>query len=374
MKKILFVATIHKHFIRFHLPYIKWLKEHGYTVHCVANGIESVVPYVDKKYDLDFKRTPYSFRNIKIYKELKGIIEDEKYDLVYCHTAIGAALSRLAARDARKKGITKVLYTAHGFSFSTNSPIRNWILYYPIEKYLSRYADGIVTINKEDYNLVNKRKFLNKRSYMINGIGINTERLIIATDIQRLDYRKKNGLKESDFILIYIAEYIYRKNHKFIIDSLSRLIKRIPDIVILFAGQGKLMKKTIEYAKHKKVESHIRFLGFRNDIGELIAMSDVGISASRMEGLGLNIAEEMFCGLPVVASQDKGHKEMIIDNINGFLYSQGSHKEFIDKVTYLYQHPSIRLEMGKEAYKTIQKFKLENSLESMSVIFNEFLK
>ena len=182
MDKILFVANIHKHFLAFHLPYIQWFKERGYEVHVAAGGDPNiVVPFVDKQFTLSIERNPFNFSNIKACRKLQAIINREHYHLIHCHTAMGAVVSRLAARKARAEGKCKVLYTAHGFHFFKGSPKRYWIMYYPMEKYLSRYTDAIITINQEDYDLVNTHKFRNGATYKIPGIGINTERLIISS-------------------------------------------------------------------------------------------------------------------------------------------------------------------------------------------------
>jgi glycosyltransferase EpsD len=81
--------------------------------------------------------------------KLKNIIADNDYDIIHCHTPVGGALARIAARNYRKRG-TKVIYTAHGFHFFEGSPVKNWILYYPLEKWLSRFTDVLITLNSEE--------------------------------------------------------------------------------------------------------------------------------------------------------------------------------------------------------------------------------
>ncbi len=373
LRKILFVANIHKHFLAFHLPYIKWFKDNGFEVHVAANDDSVKVPMVDKQWNVCIERNPFNRNNIKAYRELKSIVEKEKYCLVTSHTAMGGVLARLACRKARKSFGLKVLYTAHGFHFFKGSPKSYWLLYYPMEKFLSRYSDAIITINQEDFELVKSHSFKNKATYKIPGIGFNADRLKKVNDTQKQDLRVNNGYKQSDFILIYVAEYIPRKNHRFIIDALPEIIKRIPEIKVLLAGRGRDMELTMEYAKSKSVDQYIEFLGFRNDIGNLIALSDVGISASKQEGLGLNLAEEMFSGLPVVASEDRGHKEMIVQGENGFIFPQNDSSAFIDAIIYLYKNPEIRKKMGEQAAKSIEKFCLENSLKEMVKIYKNFL-
>jgi len=136
MKKVLFVATIHKHFQVFHIPYIKWFKDHGYEVHIAANNsIDADVPYIDKKHNICIERNPFNKNNIKAIKELKKLVEEEQYCLVTCHTAMGAVVARLACKDARKEFGLKLLYTAHGFHFFKGAPRKYWMMYYPMEKY-----------------------------------------------------------------------------------------------------------------------------------------------------------------------------------------------------------------------------------------------
>jgi len=374
MKKILFVANIHKHFLAFHLPYIKWFKENGYEVHVAANDGSVIVPMVDKQWNICIERNPFNKNNIKAYRELKSIVEKEKYCLVTSHTAMGGVLARLASRKARKNFGLKVLYTAHGFHFFKGSPKFYWLMYYPMEKLLSRYTDALITINQEDYDLVKSHGFKNKATYKIPGIGFNADRLKKENEGQKKDLRVKIGYNQSDFILIYVAEFIPRKNHRFIINALPEIINKIPEFKLLFAGRGRDMNTTRAFAKSIGVEKYIDFLGFRNDIGDLLALSDIGISASKQEGLPLNVAEEMYSGLPVVASEDRGHKEMIVQGENGFIFPQNDRKAFVDAIVYLYENHGKRKEMGEYAAKSIQKFSIENSLKEMVKIYKIYLQ
>ncbi len=369
--RILFVATIDKHIIRFHLPYLKWFKDKGYETHVAAKGNETI-PYCDLKYDLAIERNPYSFKNIKAIKELIKIIKLNDYKIIHCHTAMGSVISRLACILAKNKD-TSLLYTAHGFSFHKGAPLKNWLLYYPVEKILAKYTDAIITINSEDFELIKRKKFKTGSVFKISGIGVDPTRFSPVSKYTKLKLRKEKGYEESDFILIYAAEFIHRKNHKFVIDSLPSIIKEIPTIKILFAGRGVLMEKLKMYAVRRNVSDFVEFLGFRSDIDELYALSDVGISTSRSEGLGLNLAEAMFSGLPVVATIDKGHKEMINSGENGYLFQQNNCELFAQQITELYKSKELRVKFALNAQKTIQKFSLENPLNEMASIYQLYL-
>lgn len=372
MAKILFVATIFKHFRAFHLPYIEWFKQQGWQVDAMAAG-DDVLENVHQSYNVPISRSPFSLSNIVAVRTARSIIEREKYDIVYCHTAMGAVLARLAAKKSRKKNGTKVIYVAHGFHFFKGGPRKSWLMYYPMEKFLSRYTDAIVTINEEDYQLVNTHGFKNIDTYKIPGIGINTSRLIRADGLTKSKLRSEFGYKDNDFILIYIAEYIERKNHRFIIEALPRLIEKIPSIKVMFAGRGRLMDDMKQFSVELGVDRHIDFLGFRPDIGKCITVADIGISSSRQEGLGINIAEEMYEGLPVIATEDRGHRELVINGENGFLYPQLDLDAFIDCVVKLYNDVELRLQMGKNAEKYAQKFSLDNAIKSLSDIYLKYM-
>lgn len=374
MKKILFVANIHKHFLAFHLPYIQWFKDKGYEVHVAAGGDRNIkVPVADKVYYLSLERSPFSINNIKACHELKSIIEQEKYCLLHCHTAMGAVISRIAGKEFRDKIGLKILYTAHGFHFYKNSPTRYWFMYYPMEYYLSKYTDAIITINAEDYNLVLNRKFKNKYTFKTHGVGINIDRLRVTSDPLRKELRSKYGYDNETVILIYVAEYIKRKNHEFIIRSIPQMVKSVPNLKVLFAGRGELMDKMKLLSEELNVDKYIDFLGFRKDIGELISLSDIGISSSKQEGLPMNIAEIMYSGLPVVASSDRGHRELIDHGFQGYIYEQGDMSSFVNYILKLANEKSIREKMGRSAHEHMKEFTLNETLKEMSKIYELFL-
>lgn len=369
--KVLFVANIHKHFKAFHIPYIQYLQGQGYEVHVAANDGSTRIEEADKQFDLPINRSPFSSSNIKAVKELRTIIETEQYCLVHCHTAMGSVVARLAAKPFRKRGL-KVLYTAHGFHFYKGASVKYWLLYYPVEKYLASFTDGIITINKEDYELLNKKSFKNGLSFLTSGVGINTERLDnLKKTIDEL--RSRNDYKNSDFLLLYIAEFIDRKNHEFLVNAMVELKKINPDIKILLAGRGEKFDSIKTMINEENVQDVITLLGFRTDIGEIIKMSDVGVSVSRQEGLPMNVAEQLYMGKPVVATKIRGHVDLIDQGENGFLFENGNQKEFMEYVLKLYNDTELYKRISDAAKVKSQDFLLDNCLDQMSKIYKQFL-
>ena len=154
MSKVLFLSNT-ANFSKFNRPFMRWFKENGWQVDYASAGEETVLD-CDNQFKISIARSPFSLKNFKAYKQLKKILIKNNYDLLHCHTPMGGVLGRLAAKSLRKKGKIKVIYTAHGFHFYKGAPLLNWILYYPMEKYLSHCTDVIVTINEEDYERAKK--------------------------------------------------------------------------------------------------------------------------------------------------------------------------------------------------------------------------
>lgn len=372
MKKVLYTATSDIHIKTFHLPYLKWFKENGYEIHLAVENRGNIdLSFCDKIFYLPFKRLPYSKVHLSAYKSLKNIISENNYTLIHCHTPVVSVLTRLAARKERKKG-TVILYTAHGFHFYKEAPLKYWLIFYPVEYLLSYITDAIITINQEDYNLINS-KWGNKYSFYIKGIGADNNKFKPITPDLRKELRKELGFNSDDFILLYIAEFIPRKNHKFIIESLPFMIQYIPKLKVVFAGKGVLLNKMKKLSSEIGIDRYINFFGFRSDVHILAAIADVGISSSKQEGLGLGLVEEMMCGIPVVATKDRGHKEIIIQGINGFMFPQNDRESFINYIKLLYEDPALREKMGKAALEKAQEFTIGQSVKSMADIYKRFL-
>ena len=372
MAKILYVATSDIHLNTFHVPFFRMLESEGHKVDVAAEKRSDItLPHVDNFFDIKFPRKMLSLEHIASVRKLKEIIRAGGYDLVHCHTPIPSALVRLAvARQAPDR--PRVLYTAHGFHFYPGASLLRWLVYFPLEYLLSFRSDGIVCINKTDF-YYSKRYFGADATHLIPGVGVSPERFHRVDDTQRNELRSRLGLSESDFVLVYVAEFIPRKNHGFLLHALAELKKAIPSVKLVLVGTGGDFDKTRDLASRLRLDEQVMFLGFRRDVPEILPAADVGVSTSRHEGLGLGVAEQMMCGVPVVASLDKGHAELIDHEANGYLYRQGDRDDFCRRIVALEHQPALRQELGERARRSMEKFHLEKSLEAMSRIYQHYL-
>ncbi|MCR2822040.1 glycosyltransferase family 4 protein [Lederbergia panacisoli] len=369
-KRVLFCATIDEHFTSFHIPYLKWFKEQGWEVHVAAAG-NLKIPYVDKKYHICIERSPFNTNNIKAFNELTEIIDQNEYDIIHCHTPMGGVLTRLAAKKARKKG-TKVIYTAHGFHFCKGAPFINWLIYYPIEKTLSYMTDCLLTINEEDFALA-KSKFKAKQIVHIHGVGVDTERFAPILKFHKKVLRAQYHYENDAFLMFYAAEFNKNKNQELLIESLPLIKKHVPNIKLVFAGDGPLVEHCKQLSKRLEVEQFVDFLGQREDIDSLLKMSDIAVASSIREGLPVNIMEAMACGLPIIAVDNRGHRELISDNVNGWLV-ENNKMQIADKTVYMALNKPMRMQLGVQSRKIIlAKYSLNKVLEEKKVIYKNVM-
>ncbi|MGG2066219.1 glycosyltransferase family 4 protein [Bacillus sp. S14(2024)] len=369
-KKVLFCATVDYHFKAFHLPYMKWFQDKGWEVHVAARG-DIELPFVDEKYNIPIKRSPFHMNNVNAYKELKKIIEKHNYEIIHCHTPMGGVLARLAARKARKKG-TKVIYTVHGFHFFKGAPFINWLVYYPIEQSLSRYTDCLITINEEDYQLALKKFNQNICIKKIHGVGVDLEKFKTVNDQEKMKLRKKYGFRMEDFILIYPAELNLNKNQKVLLESIVLLKNHIPNIRLLLPGEGSMEEEYKKFLKDNYIEENVFLYGFCEHIHELIQLSDLSVSSSLREGLGMNLVEGMACGKPVIAMDNRGHRELIKQGTNGFIFHKGD--ELVERVLEIYTSSVKREEMGKMGIYISKIYSQTNTLKEMDEIYGMYMR
>jgi len=380
MKKALIIASVASMIEQFNMSNIKLLQELGYKVDVAtnfensgtitnkrANELREELQAIDVKcVQIDFSRSILSANNIKAYKQIKKIINNNKYDIIHMHSPIGGVCGRIAARKTRKLNGTRVIYTAHGFHFYKGGPILNWIIFYPIEKILSKYTDCLITINQEDYDLA-KNKFKARQTELVHGVGVDEEKFNFEiTKKEKEELRKSLGLKNDDFVLIQIGELNKNKNQIMAINAMKEIVKQNKNIKLLLVGKGELEKEYKKEIEKCNLQNNVLLLGYRKDVANIIKISDCGIALSKREGLGLNLIEEICSGIPVVALDNRGHKEIIIEGING--YSVYNEKEVIKNILKLLNKEEYQ-KITKNCKKTIEKFLLINIEKEMEKIY-----
>lgn len=366
-KKVLIAANLESFYSKFLVPQLKAFKEMGYIVE-IATRLEGFdIPYVDKKYDVQFARG-LSLKDNKIsYKQMRNILKNNKYDLIVCHTPFGSAITRLAAK--KEKVNTRIVYMAHGFHFYKGAPLKNWLIFYNAEKYLSKYTDTIITINNDDYEIA-KKKFKCKVA-LVNGVGLDESKFNFKMNEEdKLKLRKSLGLNKDYFVMIYAAELLPRKGQLWLINTLKEILKRNKNFHILLAGKDSMNGKCQKVSEELGLSKQIHFLGFRKDIPYLLNISDLAVSSSNQEGLPVNIMEAVYVGLPIVATSCRGNRDLIQNGKNGYLIEINDNKDFCDKILYYSKlTEKEKKKIALEDKKIIKKYLLDNVIDDIMNIY-----
>lgn len=316
--KILYVTTVAST-MDFFAEHFKMLQEENHTVEIACNCRRPVSAQISalgvKVHDIPFSRSPFSKENLTAAKTLKSLLLQGKYDVVHTHTPNASAIVRLVCRKLRKNGL-RVFYTAHGFHFYKGAPLKNWLVYYPVEWLCAHWTDALITINKEDYALAQKHMHAKNVVY-IPGVGINLEQFgVIATS--RSEKRKELGIPEDAILLLSVGELNDNKNHESVIKAIGD-----KNVYYVIAGIGEKKDYLQNLASKVGLADRVQLLGFRKDVGDLLATADAFVFPSFREGLSVSLMEAMASGVPCVVSKIRGNVDLV-DEHGGVLFAPDS--------------------------------------------------
>ena len=383
IKKALIITNTASMVHLFNSVNIGALQNEGYEVHIACNFIngntaskEAIEEYKKEwkskniiSHQIDFLRSPFSFKSFEIYRQTKELIKSGDFDIIHCHTPIVSAFTRIAASSLKVKA--KIIYTAHGFHFYKGCPLFNWITYYPIEKFLAPKTDLLITMNREDYERAQNHLKAPKVEF-IDGVGINAD-VIYETSTDRDGIREMLGIPKNQLILISVGEVNHNKNHRVAIEALS--LCKTKNIHYVIAGVGNYVDEHLAFARYCDVEDRVHFLGFRKDVYKILKASDIFIFPSYREGLSVALTEAMACGLPVVATQIRGNIDLIDEGLGGFLSKPTDAKSMAKHIDTLAESPELRHKMGLYNYEKSKKYDKNIIINNlMAMILNKYEK
>lgn len=364
MKKILLTCT-DLMAIQFFTEHIKYWHEKGYYVDLacspVGERVDELIEFFSSIENasivtVDLERSPFKLSNLKGFLQLIKIAKKEHYDSVVTNEPVMGLLTRLAFANKKE---TKVTYIAHGFHFYKGGSKLNNLIYHTIERFASHFTDKLVTINKEDFEAA-KQLHLKENGTVqyIPGIGVNTSKFYKSSKEDCTIIRNELGLSDNDFVVAVIGELNDNKNQETIIRAIATLKNEYPNLKALFLGIGEKAEYLKNLCCELDVDNNVRFLGYRHDVNRILSVCDLGASASLREGLGLNIIEEMASGLPVVASENRGHRDIVTKD-SGILLQENTPKEFAKAFAELYSAPEVCESISKNNLELCKNFDIK---------------
>lgn len=375
MSKILFISNISERISSFVTASIAAAHNLDFDFYQAANwqGAEkSQIEVDEKEYNIKIKNVPISRNplgktNLTAYKQLTTFIKQEGIDYIHCNTPTGGILGRLAGKKCKVK---KVIYQAHGFHFYKGAPKINWLVYYPVEKWLARHTDALITINSEDFEFA-KAKFKlrnNGKIYYVPGVGVDTTQFASYGNF-REEKRLELGIPNDAFLLISAGELNTNKNNCVIISAMEKLQDK--KIHYILCGVGEKMAQLQAQADAAGLHDNVHFLGYRNDVKELFTASDCFVMPSLREGLSRSIMEAMSSGLPCIVSAIRGNVDLISDSLGGFLCNSRDIDGFAKAIGTIANDAELRDRMKEYNIQKVKNFDVSVVKKEMTDIYKE---
>ena len=389
--KVLMLASVASMIDQFNMPNIRLMQEMGYEVHVMCNfkkgntcdrqQIHRLLKILRAKHIIchqwDCPRNMiFAGRCLKAYQQLVRLMHRQDFAWMHCQSPIGGALARLAAHRQE----VRVVYTAHGFHFYHGAPLKNWLLYYPVEKLLAHWTDVLITINREDYMFAKARLKTRKICY-IPGVGIDSSRFGDCgqppegrTEGTKLTL-KKYRLPENAVLLLSVGELSRRKNHLAVIQALAKMERT--DVCYLICGQGAMQRKLAWQAQRLGVASRVRMPGFEKNVAQLYQDADIFVFPSLQEGMPAALMEAMAAGLPCIVSDIRGSRELITEQGGSRfrLYPGWAgfvHTQLREQMVRLLERPQLWERYGCYNREKMKSYDISVVNRKMKNIYEEF--
>lgn len=363
MKKSLIITTIGGFVSRFEMDDVHIMQQLGFEVHYASNFENRIYEFDKKEYidngirlhQVEIDKNPYNIVALnRSLKDIIRIIKEEKIELIHCHTPVGGVLGRLAG----KRTGCKVIYTAHGFHFYTGAPVKNWLIYYPVEKALARYTDCLITINHADFEMAKK---MHVKDYArIPGVGIDLKK-----------FAPREGYKRDDncFRIVSVGELNRNKNHRVVIKAIKQLNDK--NIQYYIYGKGKAKAELENMITENQLENQVHLCGYVNDTREVLKDADCFVFPSVREGLGMAALEAMACGVPLIVGDNRGTREYVNHGDNAFACDPDDIDSFAYYIKKIKDNPDLAEIMVEKGIKKVQWFSKERANLIMNQVYRE---
>ena len=389
--KVLMAASVASMIDQFNMSNIRLLQELGCEVHvacnfkegntCTAKRIRSLQESLKDmqviQHQWDCPRNPGNvLRCGRAYRQLWELTGRYTYAWMHCHSPMGGVLARMVAY----RRAIRVIYTAHGFHFYRGAPLKNRLIYYPAEKLLSYGTDLLLTINREDYSFA-RRRLSQKKVCYIPGVGIDVKKFQSLCKeqkrMQREQFCYKYKIPQEAVVLLSVGELSRRKNHQLVLSAMAELARE--DVYYVICGRGACRNRLLRQAARLGISSHIRMIGFQEDMVGIYQSADAFVFPSLQEGMPVALMEAMAAGLPCIVSDIRGSRELITEQ-GGSMFQLGLHRagyvnmQLLEQMVRLLRQPHLWERYGRYNQEKMKGYDMSVVNRKMKSIYGEFIE
>lgn len=330
------------HFVSSPGPFVSRIKKEGFVYHTIR---------LERSYNV--------VAHLRAMVALRGLMKRERYAVVHTHTPVASLIGRAAARLA---GVPIVLYTAHGFYFHERMRPMAHRLFVTLERIGGRFTDFIFTQSREDSEAAVALRILDGKRVLHIANGVNLERF----DPERLRphrdrIRERLRIDAGAPVVSIIGRLVREKGYVELIEAFSRVTARFPHAILVAVATAldnahddasEEVRRAIARAG---LGDRVRLLDAGASAEEVLAVSDVYVLPSHREGMPRSVLEAMAMGLPVVATNIRGSREVVLDGVTGLLVEVGDVEALGAALVGLLAEPDRRAAFGARAKSIARK-------------------
>jgi glycosyltransferase involved in cell wall biosynthesis len=315
-------------------------------------------------------------RDLAAMQELYSLFRELRPDIVHTHNPKPGVYGRFAARAAR---VPVVVNTVHGLYALPTDPFAKRAVVYSLERLAATCSQAELLQNPEDAPVLRQLRVPDERIHIL-GNGIDLQRFdagrVDATRVEVL--RKEMGAEPGDLVCGLVGRLVWEKGYREVFEAARRLRDRVPNLRIAIAGPFDDDKADAvgraDVADAERI-GNIRFLGMRDDVDELYAAMDLYVLASYREGFPRSAMEAAACGLPVIATDIRGCRQVVDDGENGLLVAPRSGAALADAIERVATDEAMRAAMGIAARaKAERDFDQKRVIATTLTVYEQLLR
>ena len=318
---------------------------------------------------------PSLVRSIRPFKDLSALfalvwlIYNEKPDIVHTHSSKGGILGRLAAKMC---GVPNIIHTPHGHVFYGHFGRLASKIFLWVERIFSKFTDRMVALTSGEKNDYIEMSVCSPEQLLTIHSGVDVQRFLQSDGI-RAEKRRSLGLGQKEAIIGFVGWLLPIKGPAYLLKAMDYIWPQHPETALLMVGKGDLDVDLRAEALRKNVNGKVKFLGWREDINELMPVFDVLVLPSLNEGMGRVLVEAMAAGKPVVASRVGGIPDLVQDGQTGYLVPPADEKVLADAILKILNDRDQANLMGQRGKELCQQFTLEAMIEKLDDLYSALL-
>ncbi len=347
--KICQLCTVDFTLYHFLLPLMKGMREAGHDVVGVCTDGALLEPVREAGFRVETSPLARSVNPLRAINSVLGLyklLRRERFDLVHVHTPAAAFVGRLAARLA---GVPCIVYTAHGFYFHDRMAWPKRWLVIALEWLAGRFTHTLFTQSEEDAATALRLGLCRTGDVLAIGNGSDPARFRPGTGEEaRQQLRASLGVDDAQAVIIMIGRLVAEKGYPELVEAMRSL-----DAQLWIVGErlpsdhARAIDDTLRAIEEDpELGRKIKLLGYRTDVPELLRAGDIFVLPSHREGVPRSIIEAMLTGLPVVATNIRGSRELVVDGETGILVPVGAARDLSTALQRLIADGEARSRMG----------------------------